>query len=92
MVTVQQIGMLAEPLRGPLEVGFVNLDADAVSSSLPGRQAGSARPQEGVKNRITNEAEHANKAACKFERERCRVISSRSAWDIGPNLAEPSLV
>jgi hypothetical protein len=70
----------------------VHLDTNAVPAPLRSGNAGSARPQERIQNRVANEGKHADKALGQLQREWRRVVSGRSAGYARPDLLKPDLV
>src|SRR5690349_3912174 len=78
--------------RTHLKVLRRNFHADAVAAPLCSSDVSRASAHERVEYCVPDEAKHANKSFGELKRIRCRMISSGSAGNPGPDLLEPLLV
>ena len=71
---------------------LVNFKANAIPASFGCGNASSARAQEGIENRVTDETKHTYEAFRNLNRVGGRVITGGSACQPRPDLLKPLFV
>ena len=70
----QVIRAIRQAANSHIKITRVNFDADAISAPPGGSHAGGSAAQKGVKDCVTNKAEHSYQSFREFQREGRRVI------------------